>query len=824
MRFYNHLACIAVLVVIAVALIHHSLIGGKVLLPADLLLVMTPWRYHARQLFPQFRRVHAPLLDVIQQYYPWRKLYSESIRDGELPLWNPYMFSGTTFVGNGQSAIFYPLNFIFVVMPVDLAFGWFVLIHLLIAALGMYALLSLWRIRPPCALIGACAFMLCGFLMAWLNYITLVCTAVWLPTVIAAHEYVLKRVGLKNSLMMAMLWAVLVSVPLALTALAGHMQIAFYVWLAFAIYAAVRCVQCTIDGLKRGGYRAFDMLLHHIVVSTSAISFALMLSAPQLLPSIELSTMSTRAGEFKYEAVLANSLPPEQWIRLVVPHFFGNYRDGTHWSPFEMFNFIERTGYAGLLTLMLASVGCAFRHPMRPYAVLMLLIGFLLAIGSPVCLLFGMLPGVRQMVGVSRALLIFDFAVAALAAMGAEAIHRAIDFAGSERAKCSGKQKGFQTPAATRLILAPCAIAVAMMAFSTIYGVTCFWEVVTSSDIAGYVQWQICKAALLLSFSCIVLAMLSSHRTRRAFMIAAICLIVADLFSFAYGLHPSCDRRMVFFWTDSLRLVKANVGEYRVMAIGTDAIKHWMPSNTPMVYRLRDVQGSDSLWTARYANFLKCIDADLPGFSLSSPDSQLVDLASVKFFISGAPIEMVAGGKPKNVKRFLTHDMWLYENIDVMPRAFMVTNWRIASSPKEALQFIRDGELGKINLRETAIIEPQGEIASPVLSASKSVRGSAKVLIDGLNKLKLLIRSNGTQMLIVSDAFYPGWRAYIDGKPVPVHISNYAFRGVLIPDGEHSLWLAYEPTSISVGIFTVCIFMAFVCGCVIACKITVCRL
>jgi len=824
MRLAKHLTCLFVLLAVAVALIHRSLIGGRVFLPADLLLVMTPWRYHAHRLFPEFKRVHAPLLDVIQQYYPWRKFYAESIRDGSLPLWNPYMFGGTTFIGNGQSAIFYPLNIIFVIIPIDVAFGWFALIHLLISGWGIYALLSLWGIRPSCALIGACSFMLCGFIMAWLNYITLICTAAWLPVAIAAHECALRRIGSNASVVTALPWSILTSLTMAMPVLAGHMQIAFYVWLSFAIYSAVRCVQCMVNELQCRRCTIFKAMLTHIAMPLLTILLALMLSSPQLLPSLELSTMSTRAGEFRYEAVLANSLQPEQWIRLVVPHFFGNYRDGTHWSPFERFNFIERTGYIGLITLMLASVGCAFKHPVRPYAVLMLCFGFLIAVGSPICFLFGMLPGVRQMVGVSRALLMFDFALAILAALGAQAIIEASSFDGAKQVANDGGRVGTHAANMMRLMLVPCAVTIAAVLFVIAYGAASFWEVVTLSPLAAYEQWQICKAALLLLLSCVVLAFPLWRHTRAAFMPAAVCLTIADLFSFAYDLHPSCDRRMVFFWTDSLRYVKANVGEHRIMAIGTDAIKHWMPSNTPMVYGLRDVQGSDSLWTARYANFLRCIDSDLPGFQLDDPDSQLIDLASVKFFVSGAPIEEVAKREPRNVRRLPAADMWLYENTDVMPRAFMVTDWQVAISPNEAMRFLKDAAVGIVSMRSKAIVEPMGELGQPAGGSLKRSRGSARIVFDGLNKLRLEVHSDGTQMLIVSDAFYPGWRAYIDGEPTSVHIANYAFRGVLVPDGHHSVWIVYEPVAISLGIFMACAFMAFACGCLIARWLAVIRL
>ncbi|HID08558.1 MAG TPA: hypothetical protein EYP10_15590, partial [Armatimonadetes bacterium] len=402
-----------------------AIVGERAFLPADLLLVMTPWRYHARDLFPEYQRVHAPLLDVIQQYYPWRKFYRDSILRGELPLWNPYMFSGTPFVANGQSAIFYPFNALFLTMPVARAFGWIVLLHLVIAGWGMYGFLVQWRLPAWCAFIGGVAFMLCGFLMAWLNYITLLCTGVWLPMALLAFERSIAKVTDDGIALPRIPHVLLSALPLAFSILAGHFQIAFYIWFAFAIYVLIRYGQaitairsaCELRAMK---FKFITITVQFGKATGATLLFAFALAAPQLLPSVELSRMSTRADAFDYTAILANRLPPEQLIRLIVPNFFGNYPDGTHWNPFPKFNFIERTGYMSIIALLLAGAGCMVRHPLRPFGMLIAMLGLLLAMGSRLHIVLAyVVPGVRQLVGASRALFLFNFGIALLAAIGA---------------------------------------------------------------------------------------------------------------------------------------------------------------------------------------------------------------------------------------------------------------------------------------------------------------------------------------------------------------------------------------------------------------------
>jgi uncharacterized membrane protein YfhO len=56
-------------------------------------------------------------------------------------------------------------------------------------------------------------------------------------------------------------------------------------------------------------------------------------------------------------------------------------------------------------------------------------------------------------------------------------------------------------------------------------------------------------------------------------------------------------------------------------------------------------------------------------------------------------------------------------------------------------------------------------------------------------------------LLVVSDSYYPGWRAWVDGNSVAIHRVNYGFRGVVVPAGRHTVEMEYEPASFQVGLF-----------------------
>ena len=75
--------------------------GGRALLPTGLYLNMQPWREHARE-FPGYKGPENPLLDPVQQHYPWRLFAHNAVRAGKIPLWNPGMLCGTPFLGPGD--------------------------------------------------------------------------------------------------------------------------------------------------------------------------------------------------------------------------------------------------------------------------------------------------------------------------------------------------------------------------------------------------------------------------------------------------------------------------------------------------------------------------------------------------------------------------------------------------------------------------------------------------------------------------------------------------------------------------------------------------
>ncbi len=822
-RVRAEVACGLVLIALPTLLLWSVTFGGKILAPVDLLLLMPPWKHLAKERFPEFRRVKAPLLDVVQQYFPWRKFYAEQMRQGELPLWNPFMFCGTSFVGNGMSAIFYPPNFLFVALPVERAFGWVAWLHLVLAGLFMFGFLR-QSLSPPSALTGAITFQLCGFFIAWLAYLPLLCTAVWLPAALWAMEA--GRDGKVGNIALA-------GMALGMALLAGHPQIGFYVLWAFGVYLALRALIA----------RSLMPLLWGVAALALGVAFG----SAQLLPLLEMAQLSFRSGAEGWTAAAANRLPLDQFIRLFVPSFFGDWRSGTHlvWD-FARFNFVERTGYPSVIAFLLACLALSRRQTTK---VKERWLGFcfaafgLLAASVPFVHRFMALnlPGTQAFVGISRALFLFDFGIAMLCAIGVETLTdagRGAQDEGRERRQARrsagqqvGRSENRQVVGTNWLGLV---VPLLLMAACISYGVnehadTAFHPVLRDFTLSQLFRWLLLTALGVFVIGVALAAKsLPRHPPPASFLSSLIArflpcafplLVAADLLSFAWGQHPEAERAMAFFETPSIRWLKRNLGTQRFVAVGTDAIRHWTPSNTLMVYGFRDAQGSDSLMTKRIYRFLQAWDNHSPlhqAFAVRNFASPLLDLMAVRYVLAAVPLSP----KERNGLR-LVHEgeWWVYENPDALPRAFVVTDWRWANSPDDALRQITRPNFAPHRwaiLETSPLSSPSASnlpsFVSSVTSSPMPPSSRPPSLVsrpffrDAVNRLEVVARLPQSAALVLADGVYPGWRAWAKGKderwrPLTVLVADYAFRAVLLPSGNWRVVWVYYPASVAIGLF-----------------------
>jgi hypothetical protein len=145
---------------------------------------------------------------------------------------------------------------------------------------------------------------------------------------------------------------------------------------------------------------------------------------------------------------------------------------------------------------------------------------------------------------------------------------------------------------------------------------------------------------------------------------------------------------------------------------------------------------------------------------------------------------------PSDRGRFdLVHsgDVKIYENLDVTPRAYRVHEVIGVADDSTALERLRTGGVAP---GRQAVVE-----GIDSFSSTPAPTDAAAILSYAPERVEVGVRTAGRALLVLSDTAFPGWIATIDGEPAPIYTTNYLFRGVVAPPGEHTVIFAYKPAS-----------------------------
>jgi len=136
-------------------------------------------------------------------------------------------------------------------------------------------------------------------------------------------------------------------------------------------------------------------------------------------------------------------------------------------------------------------------------------------------------------------------------------------------------------------------------------------------------------------------------------------------------------------------------------------------------------------------------------------------------------------------------DVKIYENLDVLPRAFLVYNWVYRPTVGSALETMAEP---RFDPREADVVLGEG---SDRLATQG--HGSATIKEYAPERVRISSQSDSEGLLVLTDAYYPGWKATLDGEEVPIEQVDILFRGFIIPPGEHEIELVYSPRLFEMG-------------------------
>src|SRR3989344_737452 len=248
---------------------------------------------------------------------------------GEYAPYNSYNFLGYAHLASLQSGSFYPLNIIFYIFPYVIAWTIFILLQPILTGIFSFLFARELKLSVRSSIFSALVFSFSSYSSVWMEYGNIGHSIVWMP-------FALWMV-IKNLKQPSILKSIAISLSLTFAIFAGYIQTAFYVYvfvLGFTIFHIF-----FLD--KKDIFKK---------LSTFCLIFILpiLISAMQLLPTLELIFQSARASYF-HSSFLRLLIPPFHFVTMFVPDFFGNPATRNYWITGT---YIERVMYVGVIPLI----------------------------------------------------------------------------------------------------------------------------------------------------------------------------------------------------------------------------------------------------------------------------------------------------------------------------------------------------------------------------------------------------------------------------------------------------------------------------------------
>lgn len=686
------------------------------------------------------------ITDPVRQQYPWRSLAIDSFKSGNITTWNQYSFSGAPSLANFQSGVLYPLNLIFLVFSFPISWSLIIILQPILAGLFLYYYLRNLKIDELSSFFGGFVFAFSGFFVTWLEWGTILHTALWLPLILLAIDIITLKEKEKLNLLNIkiskdIIWSFVLIFALVSSFFAGHLQIFFYVLVFSTIYGIVRFWKS--KNKKR-----------ILILFASSLVFSFILVIPQLIPTIKFILLSGREVDQLIWQKEGWFIPWNHLIQFIVPDFFGNPTTLNYWGAW---NYGELTGYIGVSSLILAFFAILFRRDKKNlFYFLTFIICLVLVLPNPI----SKVPFIFNIPFLStaqptRLLFLIDFSLSILAAFGLSYLIK------------YGK---------LRQILVP--IFIVGLFFLSIFGFTYFGQNF-GNKVEDFLisRRNIFFPGLVFAISSLLLLIISgvNKKYKNYFVVLIIAICIADLFRFSWKFNTFSDKKYLYPEGKTVKFLQENLGYYR---IGTNDPRILAP-NFSVIHKLPSVDGYDPLYLNQYAQLISAINRNEPdikppyGFNriirVENFSSNLVDLLGVKYVLSID--EMNTPGFEKVLEEGSTK---IYENTEVLPNTFFASSIVEVKDQDDAIQVMFDKDYDP---KFTAVVEEDINIVPS--------SGSARITKKADNEIVIETENESDGFLVLTDTYYPTWHVKINGIDGKIYRTDFNFRGIVVPKGKN---------------------------------------
>jgi hypothetical protein len=810
---YQHFAAIALLFLSLVIFFNQLIFGGKMFTEVDFL---------ASRSFDTF------LSDAKQQ--------------GIFPLWNPYIFCGMPSYGSltvGGDRLFdisaqilTNASTAFSYIILNPSEGWVLFFYMVFAA-GIY-LITFEKVKSKfAAFIAAFSATFSMYIIIWVmsNHNTKIAVMAFFPYIF----YTIERLRHKFSWLLALLLVVL----LHFTYMPSHIQMIFYIYLTLGVYFLFFLIRSLLKkkdpqtgtdessawkGLIRAGV---------VLVLASALAFAM--DADKYISVLEYNPYSMRGsnaivtknepgdtktvqGGLDYDYATSWSFAPGEMLTWLVPSWYGfgqvDYKGlfsnnqemsaNFYWGPQP---FTHAPQYMGLIVLILAVFGCVKnrKDPFVQFLGIMIVFSLLIAFGRELPFLYDLMyryfPFFNKFRIPSMILVIIQIFVPILAAYGiASFVRERNQLRGAELQKrkksilvwggalvgvfvlLSLTFESLLPRQALQNVLAPIAqqnLPRDRVVEQFMRQVPAQYISEASSTLTKMATNDMYIAIVLLIVTFGALYIFIQNQMKYTTFIVVLTLVMGfDLWRIdvkPMEPHDKSVRQQAFATPEYVKYLQRDTTLYRVLEFQNGR----PPYNNMLAYwRIQSAYGYQGAKMRAYQDMDDVIGMGNP---------MLWGLMNVKYIITNTPDSSAAIGLVYNGR-----DMKVYGNRFLLPRAFFVNRYEVADgltilnkikdmafNPRDVMYFMEDPKIS---------VEP----ANPAAVAD--------IVHYGIQDLEMNVRTGGNNLLFLSEAYYPvGWKAFLDGKEIPIYRADYLFRAVVVPAGQHKLVMKFEPKGFYLG-------------------------
>lgn len=797
MKNLKNIIILSIFIIITCIFFRTYFLNNKVPLPFNLLTSFySPWKYDIWQGYP-FGIPNKPLgNDNLKLFYPFKKFTIEEMKKGNIPLWNPYVFSGNVHHATYQSALFYPLNIAYFFLPLPDAWSLLIILQPILAGWFTYLFMRSLKLSAKASFFGALGFAFSGWMIAlWQEVLVIEHSILWLPLALYGSNLIWNTDENKKG------FFVLV-ISFCFSVLAGFPQMIVYLFCTAILW---NTYQWLIH--KEDKKRSFKLLL-----SALAIVFTLGITAIQWVPALESYQLSSRAqvdGSYLFQTFLT---PLSYLITFIAPDFWGN--PGTYNYFSNAVYLQERTLYVSIF-IVLFGISFLFMkikgqaNFWKIFTIVTLSMAFALPTSWTFYFLHIPLLSVAMPV---RILVLSIFGLCILAAYGFD-----------EFQKRNLDNLLRKTLLLIALVLALSWLFIFLNKLLSYCQADSYCDILNNPEsikqISLYTTVSFRNLILPTIFFGIAWFGLIFLKTKPILIFILVCVIsITGSLQYANKLLYFSDRNFEYPETTPITKLKELAGLNRVWSYGDGYIVRNMLS----YYKIYSPEGYEPLYSYRYGMLLNTIntfgklsksihrtDATLSETGQDEKMEEnpyrlrLMSVLGIKYLLehkSNGENELATSSQKFPSRLFSLsweNDKWrIWEYRQALPRVFIASDYIVEKNDQKIIDYLYSP---KLNLNKTIILEEYPEINIALLEKTNKLV-IPKIIKYDPQAIQIEVDLKQKGLLFLSDNYYPGWKAYVDNKETKIYRANYTFRAIVSPEGKHTIIFKYQPEPFRIGI------------------------